>query len=129
MEITRKSTATINKSFAAMVAIFPIALKPEHIKVNEDGTITDTVVELGIANDNYVQVKSGLELNDKVQITTELTESTKKSSDSNNNGFGGLGSFSGGNNRPSGDFPTGNMPNFDSSSFKGSGSGRPSSRN
>ena len=94
------------------------------VKVNSDGTTTDTIVELGVANDNYVQIKSGLDLNDKVQITTEVTESTKSSSD--NNSIGGFGGF-GGSNRPSGDFPGENMPNFDSSNFKGSGSGRPSS--
>ena len=89
------------------------------VKVNEDGTTTDTIVELGIANDNYVQVKSGLNLNDKVQITTEVTESTQKSNNSKS-GFGGFG----GGDMPSGDFPGGNMPNFDSSNFKGfSGSG------
>ena len=81
------------------------------VKVNEDGTTTDTIVELGIANDNYVQVKSGLNLNDKVQITTEVTESTQKSDKSSGN-------------KPSVDFSGGNMPNFDSSTFKGSGSGR-----
>lgn len=91
------------------------------VKVNSDGTTTDTIVELGIANDSYVQVKSGLNQNDKVQITTEVTESTKKSDDSKS----GFGSFGGGN-MPGGGFSGGNMPNFDSSNFKGSGSGRPS---
>ena len=95
------------------------------VKVNEDGTTTDTIVELGIANDNYVQVKSGLELNDKVQITTEVTESTNKSSDKNSSSFGGFSGFGGGD-MPGGDFPGGSMPNFDSSNFKGSGSGKPS---
>ena len=95
------------------------------VKVNEDGTTTDTIVELGIANDNYVQVKSGLELNDKVQITTEVTESTNKSSDKNSSSFGGFSGFGGGD-MPGGDFPGGSMPNFDSSNFKGSGSNRPS---
>lgn len=95
------------------------------VKVNEDGTTTDTIVELGIANDNYVQVKSGLELNDKVQITTEVTESTNKSSDKNSSSFGGFSGFGGGD-MPGGDFSGGSMPNFDSSNFKGSGSNRPS---
>ena len=97
------------------------------VKVNSDGTTTDTIVELGIANDNYVQVKSGLSLNDKVQITTEVTESTQKSN-SNSSGFGGFG----GGSMPGGDFSGGNMPNFDSSNFKGfSGSdgGKPSRSN
>ena len=88
------------------------------VKVNEDGTTTDTMVELGIANDNYVQVKSGLNLNDKVQITTEVTESTQKSNDSKS-GFSGFG----GGEMPSGDFPGGNMSNFDSSNFKNKSDG------
>lgn len=94
------------------------------VKINEDGTTTETIVELGIANDNYVQVKSGLSLNDKIQITTEVTESTKSSSD--NSGFGGFGGF-GGSDMPSGDFPGGSMPNFDSSSFKNFSGGKPNS--
>ena len=88
------------------------------LKVNSDGTVVETLVELGIANDNYVQVKTGLELNDKVQIKTEVTESTKKSSESS--GFGGFG----GGNMPGG----GDMPNFDSSNFekfKSSGGSKP----
>lgn len=89
------------------------------VKVNDDGSTTDTIVDLGIANDNYVQVKSGLEQNDKVQVTTEVTESTKSSSGSSGSGFGGFGG-SGGSGMPGGDFPGGSMPNFDSSSFKGS---------
>lgn len=86
-------------------------------KLNDDGTTTDTIVELGIADEGYVQVKSGLKLNDKVQITTEVTESTSNSSQSS--GFGGSGMPSGGS------FPSGDMPNFDSSNFKGSGGGKP----
>lgn len=89
------------------------------VKVNEDGTTTDTFVELGIANDNYVQVISGLNLNDKVQITTEVTESTQKTNDSKS-GFGGFG----GGDMPSGDLSGGNMPNFDSSNFKNFGGSR-----
>lgn len=89
------------------------------VKVKEDGSTEEVIVELGIANENYVQVKSGIELNDKVQITTEVTESTKGSNESK--GFSGFG----GGDMPSG----GNMPNFDSSNFqdfKNSGGSRPS---
>ncbi len=98
------------------------------VKVNEDGTTTDTIVELGIANDKYVQVKSGLELNDKVQITTEVTESSDSSKKSNSSGFGSFSSFGGGD-KPSGDFQNGGgMPNFDSSNTRGSGNGGSSNR-
>ena len=83
------------------------------VKVKEDGSTEDVIIEVGIANDNYVQVKSGLELNDKVQITTEITESTKSSSDSK-----GLSGFGGGYMPGGGDFSGGNMPNFDGSNFQ-----------
>lgn len=49
-------------------------------KVKEDGTIEETIVETGIADENYVQILSGLELNEKVQIETEITESSPNNS-------------------------------------------------
>ena len=93
------------------------------VKIKDDGSTEEVVIELGIANDNYVQVKSGLELNDKVQVTTTVTESSQKSS--SGSGFGGFG----GGGMPGGDFSGGgSMPNFDSSSFnqfRSSGGSRP----
>ena len=66
------------------------------------------LVETGIADENYVQVLSGVGLNDKVQIETELTESTNSSS--NNQGmFGGFGEQMEG--RQKGDRQNWNMPN------------------
>ena len=64
-------------------------------KVNEDGTTEDVIVETGIADENYVQILSGLALNDKIQIETEITESTNSSN--NNQGiFGNFGGQMGG---------------------------------
>jgi hypothetical protein len=99
-------------------------------KIKDDGTIEETIIETGIADDSYVQVISGLELDDKVQIITETTESSTTSSDSQtglggfNKGMtggddkdfgenmqGGKADFSGGNGgkMPSGDgMPSGN---------------------
>jgi hypothetical protein len=58
-------------------------------KINDDGTVEETIIETGIADDSYVQVVSGLELNDKVQIITETTESSTTSTDSSSS----LGGF------------------------------------
>ena len=68
------------------------------IKVNEDGTTEEVIVETGIADENYVQILSGLVLNDKIQIETEITESTNNSN--NNQGmFGNFGGQMGGEQR------------------------------
>lgn len=58
-------------------------------KIKDDGTAQGTTIETGIADDSYVQVTSGLDLNDKVQIVTETTESTEATSD-NKSGLSGL---------------------------------------
>ena len=60
-------------------------------KVKEDGTTEEVIVETGIADENYVQILSGLALNDKIQIETEITESTNNS----NNNQGMFGNFGG----------------------------------
>ena len=58
-------------------------------KVNENGETEEVIVETGIADENYVQILPGLALNDKIQIETEITESTNSS---NNQGmFGNFG--------------------------------------
>jgi hypothetical protein len=58
-------------------------------KINDDGTIEETIIETGIADDSYVQVLSGLNENDKVQIITEITESSSTNLDITS-GFGGM---------------------------------------
>lgn len=76
-------------------------------KVNTDGTIEETIVETGIADDSYVQIISGLELNDKVQIITETTESTTTNGDSQL-GLGGFNKeMNGGDKNFGGDMPSG----------------------
>ncbi|MBR3002915.1 MAG: efflux RND transporter periplasmic adaptor subunit [Clostridia bacterium] len=69
------------------------------VKVNEDGTTEDVIVETGVADENYVQIKSGLSEGDKVKIETEITESTNTSNDSTSKGMNGRsgGQKSGGN--------------------------------
>ncbi|MFR2451401.1 MAG: hypothetical protein ACLS9A_08525, partial [Clostridia bacterium] len=57
-------------------------------KIKEDGTAEETIIETGIADDSYVQVISGLNLNEKVQIITKTTESTATSND-NKSGLSG----------------------------------------
>ena len=64
-------------------------------KVNEDGEAEEVIVETGIADENYVQILSGLALNDKIQIETEITESTN-SSNNNQGMFGNFGGQMGG---------------------------------
>lgn len=88
------------------------------VKVNSDGTTEEVIVETGIANENYIQITSGLTTNDSVQIETEITEDANTSSQKSNSGFGGMpggdfdkSNFPGGGERPSG--------NFDKSSFSG----------
>lgn len=60
-------------------------------KINEDGSVVKTVVETGIADDSYVQILSGLNENDKVQIVTEITESSSDSSNNSQSNMGGFG--------------------------------------
>ena len=86
------------------------------VKINSDGTTEETIVETGIANENYVQITSGLTTDDTVQIETEITEDANTSSQNSNNGFGGRGQMGG--EMPGG---TGERPseNFDRSNFQG----------
>ena len=77
-------------------------------KIKDDGTAQETTIETGIADDSYVQVTSGLDLNDKVQIVTETTESTESTSDNKS----GLSGFDKGMNG-------GNSKNFDEDTQNG----------
>lgn len=100
-------------------------------KIKEDGTIEETTIETGIADDSYVQVISGLNLNDKVQIITETTESTATSSD-NKSGLNGFdkGMNGGDSKNFDGDAQGGNMRgNRPDSSDGGNGGGMPSGGN
>lgn len=78
-------------------------------KIKDDGTTEQVIIETGIADDSYVQVISGLEINDKVQILTEITEST--SSSNSQTGLTGMNKGMGGDKDKnfSGEMPSGNM--------------------
>ena len=77
-------------------------------KIKDDGTVEEVTIETGIADDSYVQVTSGLDLNDKVQIVIETTESTDATSDDKS----GLSGFDKGMNG-------GNSKNFDGDTQNG----------
>lgn len=100
-------------------------------KIKDDGNVEETTIETGIADDRYVQVISGLDLNDKVQIITETTESTTTNND-NKSGVGGFdkGMNGGDSKNFDKDMQGGNMkgerPN---SSGGGNGGGMPSGGN
>jgi multidrug efflux pump subunit AcrA (membrane-fusion protein) len=93
-------------------------------KINDDGTVEEVIIETGIADDSYVQVLSGLELNDKVQIITEITESSTTSADSES-GFGGFGeNMTGGGDFGGGDMPSGNDMQGGKGDFSGGNGGK-----
>ena len=75
------------------------------VVINDDGTTTNTIVETGISSDAYIEIKSGITENTKVQ----LVESESSSSSNPFGGMNGRGGFEG--------FSGGGMP---------SGSGMPS---
>lgn len=97
-------------------------------KIKEDGTVEEITIETGIADDSYVQVTSGLDLNDKVQIVTETTESTDATSD-NKSGLSGLDKgMNGGNSKNfDGDTQSGGMKG-ERPDFSGSNGGEIPSR-
>lgn len=89
-------------------------------KVNEDGTTEEVIVETGVADESYVQIKSGLNIGDKVQIETQITESSSTTTNSNSKDRSGFGGMTGG------EMSGGNMPsggNFDRSQGGSSGNG------
>ena len=89
------------------------------VVVNGDKT-EEVDVTTGLSNDEYVEIKSGLNGGEKVRVVTITKQSTIRNSSkrSSNNGMPGGGSFTGGGNMPSGNFP--------SRSSSSSGSSRPS---
>lgn len=96
-------------------------------KIKDDGTVEKIIIETGISDDSYVQVISGLELNDKVQIITETTESTTNSDgQSRINGYNK--GVNGGDKSFGGDMPSGmeNMKGERPASSGGNGGEMPS---
>ena len=100
-------------------------------KIKEDGTVEETTIETGIADDSYVQVISGLNLNDKVQIVTETTESTEKTSNDNKSGLSGFdkGMNGGDSKNFEGDAQGGSIKGDRPDSSGGNGGGMPSGGN
>lgn len=87
------------------------------VKVNSDGTTEEVIVETGIADENYVQITSGLTAEDTVQIETEITENSSSSNNQNSrNGMGGFGENGG--QMPGGERPDGNFQMKDRSNFE-----------
>ncbi len=80
------------------------------IVVNDDGSTTNTNVETGISNDDYIEIKSGITAGTKVQIAEkEETSSERNGFDRGNGGMreeGGMPNFEGENRGKSGQ----NMP-------------------
>ena len=72
------------------------------IVVNDDGTTTNQTVETGISNDDYIEIKSGIEEGTKVQMQSSDDSSSSRS------GFDFPG-FSGGSSKSSGS-SDGQMP-------------------
>lgn len=72
------------------------------VKVNADGTTEDVTVETGISNDSYVQILSGLEGNETIQMlkttsSTGIRSNSKSSGSLSNQGeFGGMSGQMGG---------------------------------
>lgn len=62
--------------------------------VNSDGTVSPVKVELGLANDAYVQIVSGLSVGDKIQYTVRTSTGTA-GGQSGFSAFGGLGGAEG----------------------------------
>lgn len=82
-------------------------------KINSDGTTEEVIVETGIADDSYVQIISGLEIDEKVQILTEVTESTKSTSSDNDEmsrGFKNMGNIENSGGMIRGQMPQGGFP-------------------
>lgn len=84
-------------------------------ETQEYGGRVDVVT--GISNNDYVEIKSGLDIGDTVYYTQKQTFG---------NMFGNRGNMG---SRPNGNFGGGNMPGMDGSQMPGSGGERPSRNN
>ena len=75
-----------------------------YVVVVLDGKTSEVEVTTGISDDEYVEIKSGLELGQTIRVVTVTTQSTIRSSNSGNSGFSG-GNMPGGFEMPSGSMP------------------------
>jgi len=77
--------------------------------MNDDGTLSEQTVEVGVSNGNYVEIKSGISSGDTVYTVSEVEEDTMNSLLSGLFGTqqvngGGMPDMGGGGNMPGGDF-------------------------
>ena len=89
----------------------------------ENGETKEVDITTGVSNDEYVQVLSGLEGGETIQVVTTTKQNTIRSDGGNSSGFGGDMNFGGGN-MPN--FGGGEMPNFSSGSMPDFSGGMPS---
>lgn len=75
---------------------------------NEDGTTKNVTIETGIADDNYVEVISGLQEGEKVKVTTTITSNQIRNNNTGTTKGGIQGNGQGGMMRMQ---DNGNMPN------------------
>ena len=111
-------------------AISENANREEYVtKVNEDGTTEEVIVETGVADESYVQIKSGLNIGDKVQIETQITESSSTTTNSNSKDRSGFDKMNGGEMPGgSGNIPSGGNSDRSQGGNGGSNSGTKPSR-
>lgn len=82
------------------------------IVINDDGTTTNTIVETGISSDAYIEIKSGITENTKVQVVESTDSSSSLFGDRMNGRGGNFEGFSGGGMQ--GGMPSGGMPSMPS---------------
>lgn len=99
-----------------------------YVLVVENGNTKEVDITTGVSNDEYVQVLSGLEGGETIQVITTTKQNTIRNNGSSGSSFGGGMNFGdgsmpnfGGGSMP--DFSSGSMPSFGGGS---QGGGRPS---
>ena len=75
--------------------------------INDDGNTENVEITTGLSDDDYVEVKSGLEEGQIVQVVTTTTQSTTRNNNSNNSYGGREESGFGGNDGNRGNMPSG----------------------
>ena len=91
-----------------------------YVLVVEDGKTKEVDITTGVSNDEYVQVLSGLEGGETIQVITTTKQNTIRNKGESNSGFGGGMNFGGGNMPNMGG---GSMPNFSGGSMPSFGGG------
>ena len=94
-----------------------------YVLVVENGETKEVDITTGVSNDEYVQVLSGLEGGETIQVVTTTKQNTIRSDGGNSSGFSGDMNFGGGNMPNIGG---GEMPNFSGGSMPDFSGGMPS---